>query len=184
MTILGDRAQTVDDKPQDVLKFLPKIFGKGIREIEMNRSYRNTVEVAEYAVKWTDAGDVKYLERHGKPVEEMCVASEEEALKDILHHVNLGQDGYETAAILTMTEAQAKKVYQYLKKHREDVFYVNRDSSSFQKGITVTTYYLAKGLEFDQVFVFGGEKENVFFKQFRYISATRALHELYVYDIQ
>jgi DNA helicase-2/ATP-dependent DNA helicase PcrA len=183
MTILGDRAQTVDDVPRDVRKIIPKIFGKQIREIEINRSYRNTLEIAEYASRWTDAGDVQYLERHGKPVEEMCVASEAEAMEDILHHVKLGQDGYETVAILTMTEAQAKKVYQHLKKHREDVFHVNRDSSVFKKGITVTTYYLAKGLEFDQVFIFGGEEENAFFKQFRYISATRALHELYVYDL-
>ena len=183
VTILGDRAQTVDDEPQDVLKFLPKIFGKHIREIEMNRSYRNTLEIAEYASKWTNVSDITYLERHGQPVEERYVASEREALEDILSHIRLGQDGYETAAILTMTEEQAKKLHQYLKKHREDAHYVNRDSSVFQKGITVTTYYLAKGLEFDQVFIFGGEKENAFYKQFRYISATRALHELYVYDM-
>ena len=183
VTILGDRAQTVDDEPQDVLKFLPKIFGKHIREIEMNRSYRNTLEIAEYASKWTNVSDITYLERHGQPVEERCVASEREALEDLLSHIRLGRDGYETAAILTMTEEQAKKLHQYLKKHREDAHYVNRDSSVFQKGITVTTYYLAKGLEFDQVFIFGGEKENAFYKQFRYISATRALHELYVYDM-
>ena len=76
-----------------------------------------------------------------------------------------------------------KKAYKYLKQHREDVCYIDRDSSVFRKGITVTTYYLAKGLEFDRVFILGGEKENPFFSQFRYISATRALHELYVYDI-
>ena len=183
MTILGDRAQTVDDEPRDVLKFLPKIFGKEIREIEMKRSYRNTLEIAAYASKWTEASDITYLERHGKSVEELMVSSEKEALEDILRHVKLGQDAYETAAILTMTEAQAKSVYKYLKKHRDDVHYVNRDSSVFQKGITVTTYYLAKGLEFDQAFIFGGERENAFFKQFRYISATRALHELYVYEL-
>ena len=184
MTILGDRAQTIDDVPRDVRKMLPKIFGKQIREIEINRSYRNTLEIAEYAAGWTDAGDIQYLERHGKPVEEMRFSSETEAMYHILQHVKLGRDEYETVAILTMTEEQAKRVYQHLKKHRKDVFHVNRDSSVFAKGITVTTYYLAKGLEFDLVFIFGGDKENAFFKQFRYISATRALHELYVYDIQ
>lgn len=184
MTILGDCAQTVDDLPRDVRKFLPKIFGKQLCEIELNRSYRNTKEIADYTAKWTDIDDIEYLERHGKAVQEMCFKSEKEAMEDILCHVQLGQEGFETAAILTMTEAQAKSVYKYLKQHRDDVFYVNRDSSAFKKGITVTTYYLAKGLEFDQVFIFGGEKENPFFKQFRYISATRALHELYVYDVQ
>ncbi len=184
MTLLGDRAQAVDDKPQDVLQFLPKIFGREIRKIEMKRSYRNTLEIAEYASKITGLQGIEYLKRHGKPVVELEVSSEKEALKDVLKQVSLGNDGYETAAILTMTEAQAKAAYKYLKHHREDVFYIDRDSSAFRKGITVTTYYLAKGLEFDQVFILGGEKENAFFSQFRYISATRALHELYVYDIK
>lgn len=184
MTILGDRSQTVDDKPQDVLEFLPKIFGKDIRKIEMKRSYRNTMEVAEYASKIMGLHGVEYLERHGKPVVEVKVSSDKEALQDLLYQVTVGKDKFETAAILMMTEAQAKAAYKYLKQRREDVFYIDRDSSEFCKGITVTTYYLAKGLEFDQVFILGGEKENPFYSQFKYISATRALHELYVYDIK
>ena len=183
MTILGDRAQTVDDVPQDVLQFLPKVFGKQIRKIEMNRSYRNTLEIAEYAETWTDVKGIQYLERHGKPVVEKVFSSEEQALDEVLLQLQNQEKGYETCAVLTMTEAQAKKAYKYLKQHREDVCYIDRDSSVFRKGITVTTYYLAKGLEFDRVFILGGEKENPFFSQFRYISATRALHELYVYDI-
>ena len=182
MTILGDKAQTVDDRQQDVLRFLPKIFGKEIRKIEMKRSYRNTLEIAEYASGITGLTGIEYLERHGKPVVEKVVSSEKEGLQDVLNQVSVGPDKYETAAILTMTEAQAKAAYKYLKQHREDVFYIDRDSSEFCKGITVTTYYLAKGLEFDQVFVLGGEKDNPFYSQFKYISATRALHELYVYD--
>jgi DNA helicase-2/ATP-dependent DNA helicase PcrA len=79
-----------------------------------------------------------------------------------------------------MTEKEAIDLYCLLKEKREDVSYIDRDSSKFKKGITVTTFYMAKGLEFDQVFVVGGEKENPFYQQFQYISATRALHELYV----
>ena len=183
MTILGDKAQTVDDRQQDALRFLPKIFGKEIRKIEMKRSYRNTLEIAEYASSIIGLTGVEYLERHGKAVVEQVVSSEKEGLQDVLNQVSVGIDKYETAAILTMTEAQAKAAYKYLKQHREDVFYIDRDSSEFCKGITVTTYYLAKGLEFDQVFVLGGDKQNPFYSQFKYISATRALHELYVYDL-
>lgn len=182
MTILGDRSQTVDDVPQDVLTFLPKIMGKHVRKIEMNKSYRNTMEIAEYASAITDVAGIKYLERHGKPVVEEIVDSIKKALEKVLEHVNLGADGYETAAVLTMTEAEAKEVYAYLKRKLEEVSYINRDSSLFKKGMTVTTYYLAKGLEFDQVFVLGGDKENPFYQQYKYIAATRALHELYVYE--
>ena len=184
MTILGDRAQTVDDKMQDVLRFLPKIFGKNVRKIEMNKSYRNTEEIAKYAEMVSDVSGIEYIGRHGKEVEEISVTSQTEAMEQILSKVNLGEDGYETAAILTMTEQEAFDVYLALNTKRKDVSYIDRDSSVFRKGITVTTFYMAKGLEFDQVFVLGGDKENAFYKQFQYICATRALHELYVYDLE
>lgn len=61
--------------------------------------------------------------------------------------------------------------------------YMNRDSQNFKKGLTVTTFYLAKGLEFDQVFgVFAADAEDGLSKQAKYIAATRALHELHMYD--
>ena len=191
MTILGDRAQTVDEKMQDVLAFLPKIFGKEkrVRRIEMNKSYRNTIEIARYAEKMNGVSGIEYIERHGKEVEEIRAASIETALENILERVQvrgLCEDEksgeYETAAILTMTEQEARDIYERLKMCREDVSYIDRDSSNFRKGISVTTFYMAKGLEFDQVFVVGGDKKNLFFSQFRYISATRALHELYIMD--
>ncbi|MGN8944158.1 HelD family protein [Bariatricus sp. HCP28S3_E4] len=183
MTILGDKAQTVDTRQQDVLKFLPKIFGRDVRKIEMNRSYRNTIEIAEYARNVSDVKGIEYMQRHGKPVEEMTCSTPAAALDDILGKVRIGGDRYETAAVLTMTEREAKEAFSYLKNQREDVCYIDRDSSVFRKGITVTTYYMAKGLEFDQVFVAGAQEKNPFFKQFRYICATRALHELYVYEL-
>ena len=212
MTILGDRAQTMDEKPKDVLRFLPGIFGNKIRRIEMNKSYRNTLEIAQYAEKLTEVTGIEYIRRHGKEVVERTYSTREDALEEVLRRValetcgnekeRLGETadadggirgrimpsdellaGYETAAVLTMTEEEARKAYQYLKERREDVIYIDRDSSRFRKGITVTTFYLAKGLEFDQVFVLGGKKSSELFRQFRYICATRALHELYVYDL-
>lgn len=181
MTILGDKAQTVDDKMQDVLTFLPKIFGRQVHCITMNKSYRNTAQIAEYAQKISQVTEIEYVSRHGKEVEEWKCRNNSEAYEKILGVVKLGAGGYETAAVLTMTEAEALEAYDYLKKRRKDVSYIDRDSSRFRKGITVTTFYLAKGLEFDQVFVMNGDEENSFWKQYQYICATRALHELYVW---
>lgn len=59
---------------------------------------------------------------------------------------------------------------------------IDRDSSTFEKGVTVTTFYMAKGLEFDQVFGVFPKKENPMTGQAKYICATRALHELYMYE--
>lgn len=182
MTILGDRAQTMDGEIQDVLRFLPKIFGKNIRRIEMKKSYRNTVEIAEYASDMIGIHDLELLERHGKPVTEQIFDTESELLDAVEQNLNAGQGGYETAAVLAMTEEEAFDIYRLLKNRGVVSHYIDRNSSAFKKGVTVTTYYLAKGLEFDQVFAVDGNcKNETLRQQAKYICATRALHELYVY---
>lgn len=182
MTILGDRAQTMDRECQDVTKFLPKIFGRKIRKIVMNKSYRNTLEIAEYAERIRGGEGLELFQRHGKEVEEFHGLSMEEMLENIEKQVKSSNAQYETAAVITMNESDAYDIYRLLKNRQLPVSYMDRDTSVFKKGMTVTTFYLAKGLEFDQVFAVLGRETNPFYKQAKYISATRALHELYVYE--
>ena len=184
MTILGDKAQTMDEREQDVLTFLPNIFGKHVKKIIMDKSYRNTMEIANYAGQLTGVRDLKLFERHGKEVTETTFECIGKALDVLEQEVRLGEDAFETAAVLTFTESEAKAVYCALKERGQEVSYIDRDSSKFQKGLTVTTFYLAKGLEFDQVFALCQKREDALAKQAKYICATRALHELYVYEIQ
>ena len=182
MTILGDRAQTLDRECQDVTKFLPKIFGRKIRKIVMNKSYRNTLEIAEYAERIRGGEGLELFQRHGKEVEEFHGLSMEEMLENIEKQVKSSNAQYETAAVITMNESDAYDIYRLLKNRQLPVSYTERDTSVFKKGMTVTTFYLAKGLEFDQVFAVLGRETNPLYKQAKYISATRALHELYVYE--
>ena len=190
MTILGDKAQTMEDETQDVLKFLPKIFGKDIRKIVMNRSYRNTMEVAQYANHLTGIEDIELFERHGEPVDERTFSSTEEALETVLEKWLNRQEKFETEALIFLTEREAEHAFLYIEKRLKEIApeaenqlcYMNRDSQSFKKGLTVTTFYLAKGLEFDQVFgIFEEDRENGLQCQAKYITATRALHELHMY---
>ena len=218
MTILGDREQTMDGDQQDVLTFLPKIFGKDIRRIVMNKSYRNTIEIASYANKLAGITEVELFERHGKPVEEKGFTGLTEALERVVKELRLekqtvteaGEDmpekaasetdgigtgeelSYETAAVITRTADEAREAYYILQKKleaegfdtKERLSLLHRDSTNFKKGLTVTTFYMAKGLEFDQVFsVFPGTDRSPIVQRARYIAATRALHELYMYEI-
>ena len=218
MTILGDREQTMDGDQQDVLTFLPKIFGKDIRRIVMNKSYRITIEIASYANKLAGITEVKLFERHGKPVEEKEFTGLTEALERVVKELRLEKqtvaeadedmpenaasetDGtetgeelsYETAAVITRTADEAREAYYILQKKleaegfdtKERLSLLHRDSTNFKKGLTVTTFYMAKGLEFDQVFsVFPGTDRSPIVQRARYIAATRALHELYMYEI-
>ena len=190
MTILGDKAQTMEDETQDVLKFLPKIFGKDIRKIVMNRSYRNTMEVAQYANHLTGIEDMELFERHGEPVDERTFSSTEEALETVLEKWLNRREEFETEALIFLTEREAEDAFLYIEKRLKEIApeaenqlcYMNRDSQSFKKGLTVTTFYLAKGLEFDQVFgIFEEDRESGLQCQAKYITATRALHELHMY---
>lgn len=192
MTILGDRAQTMDEEPRDVLKFLPKIFGRDIRKIVMKKSYRNTVEISEYANALGNIRDIEVYQRHGKPMEETEVPDWKEALDQALQNLNIGSGQYETAAVIFASAKEAEQGYDYLKERMEAIgmeienvlSLLHKESVSFQKGLTVTTFYLAKGLEFDQVFaVFQKNDRRPLLSQARYIAATRALHELFVYEI-
>lgn len=182
MTILGDKMQTIDEKQQDVTQFLPKIFDRKVRKLEMNKSYRNTVEIAEYARALSGDEHLELLKRHGKGVSEQRFSDVPEMLEQILKECKTEQ--YETAAILTLTEREAREVCQILQEKKQNYHYIDRNSSAFEKGLTVTTFYLAKGLEFDQVFTAFTDAHNPLLRQAAYISATRALHELYVYQLK
>lgn len=191
MTILGDKSQTMEEHEQDVTKFLPKIFGKNIKMISMNKSYRNTVEIASYANSLSGLSQMELFERHGEPVENILCSSAEEALDNAILRLKLvkngDEDGFETAAVIMMTEAEAKKAYDYIKGKldKDLISYVDRNSSKFRKGLVVTTFYCAKGLEFDQVFSIHKASDNrPIHRQAEYICATRALHRLHVIRYQ
>ena len=192
MTILGDRAQTMADQQQDVLQFLPGIFGKDLRRIEMRKSYRNTVEIASYAANLIGVTDLELFERHGMPVLERDVTDLEAALREAVDTLFPDEKTYETAAVIVPDEKTAERAYLILREILAEkdfdcgkrLSWLNRDSSSFKKGLTVTTFYLAKGLEFDQVFsIFPKDEKREIMMQAQYIAATRALHELRVYHI-
>ena len=252
MTILGDRCQTMDAGQRDVRTFLPRIFGKDIRFLSIDKSYRNTIEVAEYAQGLIGETGVANFGRHGKPPEHITVDSPEEAAAEVLSRIRLeeipseksnsgealhpaekprtgekqrpaeeprtgeeqcsaevahpeenasGDRGrlFETAAVICLSEQEAEEMYAALKSRMESdslqtdgvLTLMNPVSDQFRRGITVTTFYMAKGLEFDQVFVrcpsarkvsgWSSEKQALV-RQAAYISATRALHELYLLE--
>ena len=191
MTILGDKAQTMEENRQDVMEFLPRIFGRNIRKIYMNRSYRNTVEIAEYAGRIVGMEGVELFERHGAPVEEKEFKDKRDALDEVLKTWLSDKDRLETAAVICLTEKEAEEAVLYLKEklaentsgNLEEISYFDRNSGKFKKGLTVTTFYLAKGLEFDRVYgIFDKKDKSPLKLQAEYITATRALHELFMYS--
>ena len=186
MTILGDRAQTLGESRNDVMRFLPGIFGKKIRMLSMNKCYRNTIEIAEYANRLAGIEDMEMIERHGKPVSEEQFGSREEAVRFIAGHA--AENPMETMAVITLCEKDAESAYRLLKDMMSEMDFdtdsrlslLHRNSRTFRKGLTVTTFYLAKGLEFERVYILFQESGGALAERAKYIAATRAMHELYV----
>ena len=183
MTILGDFAQTIDGEMQDVTTFLPKIFGKDLSFISMRKSYRNTYEIGRYANSLIGNTEIELLKRHGAEPVELRFSTMEEALAEVIERVK----NYETMAVICMSAAEAWMAYEWLAARVKayPVHYLDKNSSRFQSGITVTTFYLAKGLEFDQVFaIYEQDTDTPLYRQAKYIAATRALHELYMFALE
>ncbi len=144
MTILGDRSRPWMGTSRMCLHS-SEIFGKDIRRIVMNKSYRNTIEIASYANKLAGITEVELFERHGKPVEEKEFTGLTEALERVVKELRLEKqtvaeadedmpenaasetDGtetgeelsYETAAVITRTADEAREAYYILQKKLE-----------------------------------------------------------------
>ena len=91
----------------------------------MNKSYRNTVEIASYANKLAGITEVELFERHGKPVVEKEFPGLEEALESVVRELRLEKQAaediisYETAAVIARTADEARETYYILKEKLE-----------------------------------------------------------------
>ena len=63
------------------------------------------------------------------------------------------REEFETEALIFLTEREAEHAYLYIEKRLKEsrpwkqkiqLCYMNRDSQNFRKGLTVTTFYIAK----------------------------------------
>ena len=102
------------------------------------------MEIARYAEKVSGVSDLELLDRHGKEVVEKTFNTDTELLDELVCHLKCPGD-FETAALITTTEEEAFDLSRLLKLRGINVSYVDRNSSAFKKGLTVTTFYLAKG---------------------------------------
>lgn len=183
MTILGDINQVASEEPSQVLEFLPEIFDQNLRTIRLNKSYRSTYEIATFASNLIDLTGNEYVTRHGKEVTIEPMNSEEEFVDQLCNNIKTQED-YETIAILCTTKSEANALYEALLK-RIHVTLLTEESKWFSKGVIVTTFYLAKGLEFDAVHIPYTSQEmyqSPLGRQILYIACTRALHELNLYE--
>lgn len=179
-TIVGDSNQRlikVEEEPA-MLK-LKSLFGGFVKNYALNKSYRSTFQIMEYASKLLDENAIVPFVRKGKfDVEEMEVKDEDDLIDTILETLeDYDDENYDNIAIITKDKEELKKIAPELKKFTKLLAF-DREDVIYRGGKVIVPSYYAKGLEFDGVIIVNfDDNTNDLVK---YIMATRALHRLKV----
>lgn len=167
----------------------------------LRKSYRNTVEISEFATKILDHGDfevypVEPIIRHGDcpKILEIDVndknaelREKEAATKTVKVCNSWNAAGHGTIAIVCRTVDEANKVHELLSAEGLELMDNDPERSEFGNGIMVLPVTLTKGLEFDAVLIWNPTRESYptddRHAKLLYVAATRALHELCIVSI-
>ncbi|MBU3133797.1 AAA family ATPase [Clostridium gasigenes] len=184
-TIVGDSNQRlikIEEIPP-MLK-LKELFGGFVKDFSLNKSYRSTYQIMEYASKLLDEKAVVPFVRKGEfdVLETEVPETDKEGLIDVLLNLleEYQDEKYENIAIITKGKEQLQKIAPELKKHTKIVAF-DREDMIYKGGKVLVPSYYAKGLEFDGVIIvdFDDNTDDLV----KYIMATRALHRLSIVKV-
>lgn len=177
-TIVGDSNQRLietDEKP--AMTNLDAIFEESkIMNFSLNKSYRSTQEIMEYASKFLKEERIVPLVRNGEKVLEEETENMEETIDTINSIIeDYEEEGLESIAVITKNKEELKEISHRLKE-KVKILTFDRNDIIYNGGKVLIPAYYAKGLEFDGVIIL--ENENNTPDLVNYIMCTRALHRL------
>lgn len=189
MTILGDINQSIN--PFMNVGNYNNIYNISQNDtciINLTKSYRSTMEITNFSRNLLSENiDDECVERHG---DEPTIVSfsdklsmNEKLVEDIKSY---SKKSFKSIGIITKTARETKVLYNFLKENNIDVSSIEKDDDYYTNGVTVIPSYLAKGLEFDVVFIYDASNKNYNSEDERlllYTCCTRALHVLNVYHL-
>lgn len=184
-TIVGDTNQRlVKAEEIPAMLRLKDLFDDSYQLFELNKSYRSTYQIMEYANKFIDENSVVPFVRKGEfDVLETSVPKEDkEDLIEVLLNLleDYEEEKYENIAIITKDKNDLEIIAPELKKRTNIIAFKNEDII-YKGGKVIIPSYFAKGLEFDAVIIVNFDKDTD--NLIKYIMATRALHRLSVVNI-
>ena len=182
-TIVGDSNQRLIATDEDpAMLHLDKIYGDlkvEIKEFELNKSYRSTQEIMEYANRFLSEDRIVPLVRKGEPVIEEEVDTKEECLETLISILeDYEEEGYENIAVI-FKDKKILEEYAPIIKERVGIQNLDNEDILYKGGKVLIPAYLAKGLEFDGVIIVDDGDIQPLVK---YIMCTRALHRLAVIE--
>ncbi|MDO0134818.1 HelD family protein [Clostridioides difficile] len=179
-TILGDFGQLVNPNHAHTLDDMKQLYNDG-ELVMLNKSYRSTFEIINFAKKVQDISSLEPIERHGKEPALLKCNNEQDEINKIKTEIEeFKKSDNATLGIILKTDNDAKAVYDALREEYS-VHLISSESSSFTKGVSITSIKMSKGLEFDEVIVPSVNNKTYYSDYDRsllYIACTRAMHKL------
>ncbi|TPR23507.1 ATP-dependent DNA helicase [Apilactobacillus micheneri] len=190
INLIGDSEQALFkevESPETLLNKLNKAFAtKKSRLITLNRSYRSTYQITNFAKALLPNGDkIEPFNRQGPSPEIIIRHSEQAGINSLIKKANKELETEGTVAVITKNLVEAKAVYQHITTKINSTLLADTDRS-LPKGVVVMPIYLAKGLEFDSVIAWNISAENYNSKKLigtLYTIATRSMHHLSLISI-
>lgn len=184
-TIVGDRNQRLLPLIGEVPMLKLEKVMDNVQQFNLNKSYRSTKEIMEYANKYLKDDKIVPLVRSGEKVIEKEFKSKEEFVEEVRETIHkLRNEGFESIAIVCKNLEETKKIASSIKE-KTGIKVLDREDIIYNKGEIVIPAYFAKGMEFDAVIIVNSEAdEELKEDKLKYVMATRALHQLYVYNIK
>lgn len=193
-TILGDLSQGIHSYRgtkdwDDINSFA---FEGKCKRLLLEQSYRTTVEIMEAAnkvianLKDNNLVEAKPVIRHGKQVEIIKKDSMREAAEDMAARIEeLKKENFKSIAIICKTAEECSRVHGFFKKGKNIPYIITGKEKEYKSGMVIVPSYLAKGLEFDAVFIANADartyREDELDIKLLYVAMTRPLHRLCIY---
>jgi DNA helicase-2/ATP-dependent DNA helicase PcrA len=182
-TILGDANQIVHPDGSSNAEAISRII-PGADVMRINKSYRSTSEIAQFAQSILPQSEFEVIERHGPAPVIMKCRNMEEQVSAINRIIADFQDSkHHSLGIVCKTQKQANHWYNLLIGGNNRIILLNAESASFSNGVIITTVHMSKGLEFDEVIIPDADSRHYHSDVDRgllYIACTRAMHRLHL----
>ncbi|KRK45603.1 AAA family ATPase [Dellaglioa algida] len=187
-TLLGDLNQAIFTKEnsKSLLSELGHLFpADKTKVVQLTKSYRSTQQITDFTKEVLINGEsVTSFNRQGDLPTITVDKNSDKLVQDLENQLAKNVDDHLTTAIIAKSLAECTALYNRLQADDVPVTLIKTENQRLAEGTIIVPAFLAKGLEFDAVVMWGASKANYHEedeRQLVYTICSRAMHRLNVY---